>query len=63
MKYALNKVNHYDFKTMEIGRLAPRAYAIPHSKKDAAINAEQSCALPTELSRMVHLQGLEPWTH
>ena len=36
MKYTLNKTNHYNFKTMEIGRLAPRAYAIPHSKKEDA---------------------------
>ncbi len=40
MKYTLNKVNHSNFKTMEIGRLAPRAYAIPHTKKETAVNAD-----------------------
>ena len=36
MKYTLNTVNHSDFKTVEIGRLAPRAYFIPRTlKKDA----------------------------
>ena len=40
MKYTLNKVNHYDFKTVEIGRLAPRAYAIPHSKREDAVNSD-----------------------
>ncbi len=36
MKYTLNTVNHSDFKTVEIGRLAPRAYFIPRAlKKDA----------------------------
>lgn len=36
MKYILDKLNHCTFKKFEAGRLAPRAYAIPHGKlKDA----------------------------
>lgn len=40
MKYVLNKTNHVNFKTVELGRLAPRAYAIPHSKKADAVKAD-----------------------
>ncbi|MBR5441892.1 MAG: hypothetical protein IKV44_02970 [Clostridia bacterium] len=40
MKYILDKENHYDFKKIEAGRLAPRAYAIPHSKKKDALKAD-----------------------
>ncbi|MBO5896462.1 MAG: hypothetical protein J6Q83_04115 [Clostridia bacterium] len=40
MKYILDKENHYDFKKVEAGRLAPRAYAIPHSKRKDAIKAD-----------------------
>lgn len=40
MKYILDKENHYDFKKVEAGRLAPRAYAIPHSKKKDARKAD-----------------------
>ena len=40
MKYTLNKTNHVDFKTLEIGRLAPRAYAIPFATRAAAENAD-----------------------
>lgn len=40
MKYVLNKTNHVNFKTVELGRLAPRAYAIPHSKKADAVSAD-----------------------
>ncbi len=39
MKYILDKANHSTFKMIEAGRLAPRAYAIPHSKKDSAEKA------------------------
>ncbi|MBQ6837959.1 MAG: hypothetical protein IJO44_03895, partial [Clostridia bacterium] len=39
MKYTINKLNHCTFEIMEEGRLAPRAYAIPHSKKEDAKNA------------------------
>ncbi|MGN0526927.1 MAG: glycoside hydrolase family 2 TIM barrel-domain containing protein [Acutalibacteraceae bacterium] len=36
MKYIIDKQNHINFKTVEAGRLFPRAYAIPHTKlKDA----------------------------
>ena len=34
MKYTLNTQNHCDFKTMEIGRLSPRAYFIPYNDKN-----------------------------
>ena len=40
MKYILDKANHSTFKMIEAGRLAPRAYAIPHSKKDSAEKAD-----------------------
>ncbi len=40
MKYILDKENHHDFKKVEAGRLAPRAYAIPHSKKKDARKAD-----------------------
>ena len=40
MKYILDKENHHDFKRVEAGRLAPRAYAIPHSKKKDARKAD-----------------------
>ncbi len=40
MKYILDKDNHHDFKKVEAGRLAPRAYAIPHSKKKDARKAD-----------------------
>ena len=40
MKYVLDKTNHSSFKVVEKGRLAPRAYAIPHSKKESAVNAD-----------------------
>ena len=36
MKYILDKTNHADFKVVEAGRLAPRAYAVPHTKKSDA---------------------------
>ena len=36
MKYILDKLNHCTFKSYEAGRLAPRAYCIPHSKLKAA---------------------------
>ncbi len=36
MKYILDKLNHANFKMLETGRLAPRAYGIPHCKLDAA---------------------------
>ena len=36
MKYILDKNNHHDFKSVEYGRLAPRAYGIPHTKKKSA---------------------------
>lgn len=36
MKYILDKTNHHDFKKVEAGRLAPRAYGIPHTKKKSA---------------------------
>lgn len=39
MKYTINKLNHCTFEIMEEGRLAPRAYAIPHSKKEDAKKA------------------------
>ena len=39
MKYEINKTNHWSFDVMEVNRLAPRAYAIPHSKKEDAKNA------------------------
>ena len=36
MKYIIDKENHCGFKKYEKGRLAPRAYSIPHKKaKDA----------------------------
>ena len=40
MKYIVDKNNHCTFKTVESGRLAPRAYAIPHSKKKDAQKAD-----------------------
>ncbi len=40
MKYILDKANHSTFKIIETGRLAPRAYAIPHSKKVSAEKAD-----------------------
>lgn len=40
MKYILDKLNHCTFKTVEQGRLAPRAYAVPHSAKAAAQSAD-----------------------
>ena len=40
MKYILNKTNHCTFKSFEEGRLAPRAYCIPHSKLKAAKAAD-----------------------
>lgn len=40
MKYILDKDNHYDFKKVESGRLAPRAYAVPHTKKKDALKAD-----------------------
>lgn len=40
MKYILDKSNHCNFKTVELGRLAPRAYAIPHSAKADAQKAD-----------------------
>ncbi len=40
MKYIIDKMNHCNFKTVELGRLAPRAYAIPHSKKKDAQKAD-----------------------
>ncbi len=40
MKYILDKNNHHDFKTVERGRLAPRAYSIPHTKKKLAEKAD-----------------------
>ena len=40
MKYILDKANHSTFKMIEAGRLAPRAYAIPHSKKGSAEKAD-----------------------
>lgn len=40
MKYILDKTNHCTFKVLESGRLAPRAYAIPHSKKESAEKAD-----------------------
>ncbi len=36
MKYILDKANHSEFGIIESGRLAPRAYSIPHSKKESA---------------------------
>lgn len=40
MKYILDKTNHSNFKTIEVGRSAPRAYAVPHSKKADAVKAD-----------------------
>ena len=40
MKYILDKDNHHDFKKVESGRLAPRAYAVPHTKKKDALKAD-----------------------
>lgn len=40
MKYIIDKLNHCTFKTIELGRLAPRAYGIPHTKKVDAVNAD-----------------------
>lgn len=40
MKYIIDKNNHCTFKTVETGRLAPRAYAVPHSKKTDAVRAD-----------------------
>ena len=40
MKYILDKNNHHDFKSVEYGRLAPRAYGIPHTKKKSAEKAD-----------------------
>ncbi len=40
MKYILDKNNHHDFKMVECGRLAPRAYAVPHTKKKDARKAD-----------------------
>ena len=36
MKYILDKLNHCNFKSYECGRLAPRAYCIPHTKLKSA---------------------------
>ena len=33
MKYSINKTNHCDFDTVEIGRLSPRAYFIPEKTR------------------------------
>ncbi len=40
MKYILDKSNHCTFKTIESGRLAPRAYGIPHTLKEDAVKAD-----------------------
>ena len=40
MKYILDKLNHCTFKKVEAGRLAPRAYAIPHKKSADAKRAD-----------------------
>ena len=40
MKYLLDKQNHCTFKSYEKGRLAPRAYSIPHTTKKAAQKAD-----------------------
>ena len=40
MKYSINKTNHCDFKTVEIGRYAPRAYFVPHRLKSDAVSAD-----------------------
>ncbi len=40
MKYIFDKTNHSTFKVIESGRLAPRAYAIPHTKKESAEKAD-----------------------
>ena len=40
MKYSVNKTNHCDFKTVEIGRYAPRAYFVPHRLKADAVSAD-----------------------
>ena len=40
MKYSINKTNHCDFKTVEIGRYAPRAYFVPHRLKADAVSAD-----------------------
>ncbi len=40
MKYIIDKSNHCDFKIFEDGRLSPRAYGIPHSKKRDAQKAD-----------------------
>ena len=40
MKYVLDKINHHTFEVVEKGRLSPRAYAIPHTKKADAVKSD-----------------------
>ena len=40
MKYILDKLNHANFKMIETGRLAPRAYGIPHRNLNDAKTAD-----------------------
>ncbi len=40
MKYILDKENHINFKSYEVGRLAPRAYSVPHQTLKAAKSAD-----------------------
>ncbi len=40
MKYIIDKENHCNFKYVESGRLAPRAYSIPHKKSKDAKKAD-----------------------
>lgn len=35
MRYTINKTNYHDFNVVELGKLAPRAYFIPYSTKEA----------------------------
>ena len=45
MKYIIDKENHCGFKRYEKGRLAPRAYSIPHKKAKDAKKADYKTEL------------------